>query len=93
MRIFYIQYLNSTVISIFKKIQKKKKVNIKTICVGNIYLGGTGKTSLSIKINQILNEKKIKSCFVKKFYKNQTDEQKILQQYGELFLSSKDWRQ
>ena len=33
-------------------------------------------------------KKKIKSCFVKKFYKNQTDEQKILQQYGELFLSS-----
>ena len=39
-----------------------EKLSIKTICVGNIYLGGTGKTSLSIKINEILNEKKIKSC-------------------------------
>ena len=87
----YFLYPISLTLQLFrflKKFKKKKKVNIKTICVGNIYLGGTGKTSLSIKINQILNEKKIKSCFVKKFYKNQTDEQKILQQYGELFLSS-----
>ncbi len=66
-----------------------KKPNLKTICVGNIYIGGTGKTSLCIKINQILNEKKIKSCFVKKFYKDQIDEQKILKNRGKLFLSSK----
>ena len=41
---------------------KKKYTSIKTICVGNIYLGGTGKTSLSIKINEIMNKKKIKAC-------------------------------
>ncbi len=75
-------------IQFIKNFRKKQKVKIKTICVGNIYLGGTGKTSLSIKINQILNEKKIKSCFVKKFYKDQLDEQKILQQYGKLFLAT-----
>ena len=77
----------------FLKISKKKKNNknlkIKTICVGNIYIGGTGKTSLSIKINEILNKKKIKSCFVKKFYKNQIDEQKLLKKNGKLFLDSK----
>ena len=28
--------------------------NIKTICVGNIYVGGTGKTPLVIKINEFL---------------------------------------
>ena len=28
----------------------KKTFKIKTICVGNIYIGGTGKTSLSLKI-------------------------------------------
>ena len=67
----------------------KKKFKIKTICVGNIYLGGTGKTSLSIELNKILKEKKFKSCFVKKYYRNQIDEQNILKKNGKLFLSSK----
>ena len=63
------------------------KLKIKTICVGNIYIGGTGKTSLSIQINKILKERKIKTCFVKKFYKNQADEQKLLEKKGKLFLA------
>jgi len=76
-------------IRLFKLESKIKKSKIKTICVGNIYLGGTGKTSLSIKINEILSEKKIKSCFVKKFYLTQFDEQKLLESRGKLFTSSK----
>jgi tetraacyldisaccharide 4'-kinase len=76
-------------IRLFKLESKIKKTKIKTICVGNIYLGGTGKTSLSIKINEILSEKKIKSCFVKKFYLTQFDEQKLLESRGKLFTSSK----
>ena len=71
---------------IFKK-KTGKKIKIKTICVGNIYVGGTGKTSLSLKINELLRKKNIKSCFVKKFYKNQIDEQEILKANGKLFLS------
>ena len=65
-----------------------KHSKIKTICVGNIYLGGTGKTSLSLKINKILNEKKIKSCFIKKDYISQLDEQRILEKNGKLFKSN-----
>ena len=41
------------------------KLKIKTICVGNIYIGGTGKTSLSIQINKILNEEKLKHVLLK----------------------------
>ena len=67
-------------------IKKKKFQSIKTICIGNIYLGGTGKTSLSLKINKILKDK-IKSCFIKKYYSNQIDEQKILEKNGRLFKS------
>ena len=37
-----------------KKLSPKVKFKVKTICVGNIYLGGTGKTQLVLKINQIL---------------------------------------
>ena len=76
---------------IIKKISKSKskKLNIKTICIGNFYIGGTGKTSLSIKINDILKKKKIKSCFVKKNYPDQVDEQRLLNKNGKLFLSHK----
>ena len=76
-------------INFFLKTSKPRKFRIKTICLGNIYVGGTGKTSLSIAINKILNQKNIKSCFIKKFYKNQIDEQKLLKNYGKLFLSKK----
>ena len=76
-------------IKLFKRKSKIKKSKIKTICVGNIYLGGTGKTSLSIKINEILSKKKIKTCFVKKYYSAQYDEQKLLESRGKLFISSK----
>ena len=75
-------------INYFKNFQNSKKTKIKTICVGNFYVGGTGKTSLSIKIHEILQKKKIKSCFVKKYYKNQTDEQNLLKECGKLFLSN-----
>ena len=45
-------------IKLFEKKTNYKIPKIKSICVGNIYLGGTGKTSLSIKINELLSEKK-----------------------------------
>ena len=69
-------------------ITRKNYSSTKTICVGNIYLGGTGKTSLSLKINEILRQKKIKTCFIKKFYFNQIDEQNILED-TENFLKKK----
>ena len=67
----------------------KNYSSTKTICIGNIYLGGTGKTSLSLKINKILKQKKIKTCFIKKFYSNQVDEQNILEDNGKLFKNKK----
>ena len=49
----------------FKKIKEKKKYKIKVICVGNIYIGGTGKTPLAIKIKEILR-KKFRIVYIKK---------------------------
>lgn len=74
---------------IVKKFNSKKKYKIKCVCIGNIYIGGTGKTSLSIELNEILKKRKFKSCFIKKFYKDQLDEQTLLKNKGKLFLSSK----
>ena len=73
----------------FKKKKLKKFSNIKTICIGNIYIGGTGKTSLAIKINELLKKKKIKTCFIKKSYSDQIDEIKLLKNSGKVFISKK----
>ena len=70
-------------INIIKKISHKKNYKIKSICIGNLYVGGTGKTPLSIKINNIL-KKKYKTVFIKKNYFDQIDEQNILKLYGNL---------
>ena len=82
----------SIIIGLIAKINSKPKYpnsKIKTICVGNIYIGGTGKTSLTIKIKEILDKNNIKACFIKKFYLNQIDEQKLLSKNGTLFSNLK----
>tara|TARA_B100000787_G_C16121725_1_gene263018 strand:+ start:11 stop:955 length:945 start_codon:yes stop_codon:yes gene_type:complete len=88
----YILLPFSIILSLITKIKSKPKLSnskIKTICIGNFYVGGTGKTSLAIKIKQILNKNNIKACFIKKFYSDQTDEQKLLSKNGSLFSSLK----
>lgn len=82
----------SIILGLITKIKSKPEFSnskIKTICVGNIYIGGTGKTSLAIKIKEILDKNNIKACFIKKFYPNQTDEQKLLSKNGVLFSNLK----
>ena len=78
--------LITRIIILIKKFEKSYKPEIKSICVGNIYLGGTGKTQLVIKISQIL-KKKYKIYVIKKKYKNQIDEQKLIQKKTNLVLS------
>ncbi len=72
------------IINFFKNFLSKKNFRIKTICVGNIYVGGTGKTSLTIEINNILR-KSFKTIFIKKKYINQLDEIELLKTYGNVF--------
>ena len=79
-------YPFSIVVSLLSS-SKNKGSNIEgiiSICVGNIYIGGTGKTSLVIELKKILDEKNIKSCFIKKNYEDQIDEQKLLKKHGKL---------
>ena len=88
----YILLPFTIILNLITKIKSKPKLSnskIKTICIGNFYIGGTGKTSLAIKIKQILDKNNIKACFIKKFYSNQIDEQKLLSKHGQLFTSIK----
>ena len=79
--------LITIIFNFFKSLSLKKYFKIKTICVGNIYLGGTGKTPLVLKINDMLKYK-FKTVFIKKKYIDQIDEQNILSKYGNLICLS-----
>ena len=66
-------------------IKPKKYSNIKTICVGNIYLGGTGKTPLTDAIAKIFKNK-LKTVIIKKGYPSHLDEIKLLKKNNEVFF-------
>ena len=66
-------------ISLKKKLIKQKKFSIPIICVGNIYLGGTGKTPLCIELAEILKKLNKKTAIIKKFYKNHEDEFRLIE--------------
>ena len=57
---------------------KKNFYDLKTICVGNIYIGGTGKTPL---VNNLANhfKKKFKTFVIKKNYTSHMDEKRLLE--------------
>ena len=65
----------------------KKYDEIKTICVGNIYLGGTGKTPLT---NFIANKlkKKFKTAIIKKGYLHHKDEKRLLEKNNKVFFDT-----
>jgi len=68
-----------------KHLTKTYKFSIPVICVGNIYLGGTGKTPLCIEIFSILKSLKMNPAFVKKKYNSFQDETKLLNQIGPVY--------
>ena len=55
-----------------------RKFKIPIICVGNIYVGGTGKTPVSIMIANILQTNNKNPAIIKKYYKDHEDEHKLI---------------
>ena len=72
---------------IIKLLKIQKKFPIPIICVGNIYLGGTGKTPLASEIFKIIKSSGKNPGFVKKGYDYLYDEIKMLQKIGKTFSS------
>ena len=80
---FLYQFIN-LVTKIFRAL---KKFPIPVICVGNIYLGGTGKTPLAREIYNIVKSLNKKPAFIKKAYPYLKDEIKMLEKTGKVFIS------
>ncbi len=77
--LFPISFLIQVLRILKNKITKTRKYNVPIFCVGNIYLGGTGKTPLTIKIFELLKNLGKNPAIVKKFYKSHLDEIKLLE--------------
>lgn len=76
--LFPVSFLVIAFISIKKNLTRKINFDIPIICVGNIYIGGTGKTPLSIFIAKELSYKNKRPCIVRKYYKDHFDEYNMI---------------
>tara|TARA_E500000178_G_scaffold216012_1_gene213241 strand:+ start:3138 stop:4076 length:939 start_codon:yes stop_codon:yes gene_type:complete len=81
--LFSILLLPLSLITIIKNYYENNKIkknfyDFRTICVGNIYIGGTGKTPL---VNNLAShfKKKFKTFIVKKNYPSHLDEKRLLE--------------
>ena len=81
-------YLYIFLVTINKLFKKEESFSIPVICVGNIYVGGTGKTPISIKLKNLLDDNR-KTIIIKKNYKDQKDEIELLKKYSKLIVCEK----
>ena len=72
-----------------RSLTKTHHCSIPVICVGNIYLGGTGKTPLSIEIFSILKSLNMNPAFVRKKYDSFQDEANLEKQVGPIYQNIK----
>ena len=77
-------------LSLFKQsITKTYRCSIPVICIGNIYVGGTGKTPLCIEIFSILKDLNMNPAFIRKEYDSYQDEVNLQKQVGPIYQNKK----
>ena len=77
-------------LNLFKRsITKTYQCSVPTVCVGNIYLGGTGKTPMCIEIFSILKDLNMNPVFIRKKYNSFQDEADLQKQIGPIYQSNK----
>jgi tetraacyldisaccharide 4'-kinase len=81
-----------TILIIFfkKKFTRKIHFNIPIICVGNIYIGGTGKTPASIYIAKELTVLGKKPAILRKYYEDHRDEHNLIREKFNNLILNKD---
>ena len=72
-----------------RSLTKTHQFFIPVICVGNIYLGGTGKTPLCIEIFSILKNLNMNPVFIRKKYNSFQDEVELQKRVGPIYQSTK----
>ena len=83
----------SLIVQLFALIKQKSvkslNFNIPVICLGNIYVGGTGKTPLSIYLANELKKKGKNPVIIRKYYKSHKDEHSLIKKkFGFLILNT-----
>ena len=73
-----LSFIFSFLVFVKKKITKATSFKIPIICIGNIYIGGTGKTPVSIFLANELASLGKKPVIIRKFYKNHRDEYNLI---------------
>ena len=85
-----VSFLLQLLIRIKKRLTSERSFKIPVICIGNIYLGGTGKTPLSILIAKELKKHNKNPAIVKRFYSEHIDEHNLINNSVDcLFLNKK----
>lgn len=85
-----VAYIYQMLFFLKKKFTYEISFKIPVICLGNIYIGGTGKTPLSILIAEELIINKKKPAIIKKYYYNHSDEHNLINaKLNCLFLNKK----